>query len=90
MQSVENGATGIPGSNTAPGWNRAIAVPAVIGTSIAIQLVLGSGQLTGPSWRQAVNTAAHQCGDGRPAALIQHNPPGWFFGLACTTLDATH
>jgi hypothetical protein len=41
---------------------------------------------TGPSWRQAVSDAAHQCTDGRPTALIQHDPPGWFFGLACTHL----
>lgn len=63
-----------------------LAVPAVIGASIAGQLLLGAGQLTGPSWRQAVSDAAHQCADGRPTALIQHNPPGWFFGLACTHL----
>ncbi|HEX4723592.1 MAG TPA: hypothetical protein VH333_13815 [Pseudonocardiaceae bacterium] len=63
-----------------------LAVPAVIGVAIAWQLQLGSGQLTGPSWRTAVSDATRQCADGRPTATIVHNPPGWFFGLACTTL----
>lgn len=63
-----------------------LAVPAVVGAAIAGQLLLGSGQLLGPSWRQAVSDAAHQCADGRSMAMIQHNPPGWFFGLVCTRL----
>lgn len=67
-----------------------LAVPAVIGAAIVNQLLLGSGQLLGPSWRQAVDDATHQCADGRPAVLIQHDPPGWFFGLACTRLVVLH
>ena len=67
-----------------------LTVPAVIGAAIVGQLLLGSGQLTGPSWRQAVNDATRQCADGRPAVSIRHNPPGWFFGLACARLVVIH
>jgi hypothetical protein len=62
------------------------AIPAVITVSIGAQLLQGAWQLQGPTWREGVAAAARQCADGRSMGMIQHNPPGWFFGLACTTL----
>jgi hypothetical protein len=85
LTAVAAGLDALPDRGYLPATVR-LAVPAVVGAAIAGQLLLGSGQLLGPSWRRSVSDAAHQCVDGRSMAMIQHNPPGWFFGLVCTRL----